>query len=287
MTAKPKDPLAGFANLQRQITESLRPLAEVHERFRTDLSGLEHAVRTFDEFNERLTRAFAPFAGQFAEFIKRFAAIERQSRLLDQAGFLPHVTTPLHLIEECAGDAARLSDLMERYYRDNWPEIRGMLIARVEGYAVDDEAKQAFREALTAHGHGHYRLVCRGLFPEVERIARIELCDGALQNVTHAAEKPKQATRFLQEIAGELGLSETEPQGYFALGLFRRLTDHLYVRVEDEAQRKRMEADAVPNRHAAVHGLVVYRSFKNSLNTLFMTDYVFQIVNAVKKRMAS
>ena len=48
-----------------------------------------------------------------------------------------------------------------------------------------------------------------------------------------------------------------------------------------------MEADAVPNRHAAVHGLVVYRSFKNSLNTLFMTDYVFQIVNAVKKRMAS
>jgi len=47
----------------------------------------------------------------------------------------------------------------------------------------------------------------------------------------------------------------------------------------------RMEADPVPNRHAALHGIIVYRSFKNSLNAIFMTDYIFQVVDAVKKNL--
>ena len=36
----------------------------------------------------------------------------------------------------------------------------------------------------------------------------------------------------------------------------------LYIPVKKK-NRKQIEADAVPNRHAAIHGLVVYRTAKN------------------------
>ena len=41
-----------------------------------------------------------------------------------------------------------------------------------------------------------------------------------------------------------------------------RLREHLYIPVKKK-NRKQIEADAVPNRHAAIHGLVVYRTAKN------------------------
>jgi hypothetical protein len=38
------------------------------------------------------------------------------------------------------------------------------------------------------------------------------------------------------------------------------------------------------NRHAALHGIVPYSSFKSSLNAIFLINYVFQIVTAFKLR---
>jgi hypothetical protein len=83
----------------------------------------------------------------------------------------------------------------------------------------------------------------------------------------------------LQELAGALPLSEITSGGYGGFILFQRLCEHLYI----NADPGRMEGDPVPNRNAALHGLVVYRSFKNSLNALIMTDFVFQVVDAVKR----
>jgi hypothetical protein len=50
----------------------------------------------------------------------------------------------------------------------------------------------------------------------------------------------------------------------------------------DEKNRAKLESDPVPNRHAAIHGLIVYNSFWHSLNVIFMTDYAFQVVTALK-----
>jgi len=69
---------------------------------------------------------------------------------------------------------------------------------------------------------------------------------------------------------------------YLGMTLFIRLTEHLYAQVQTEEERKRMEADPVPNRHAAAHGLVSYRTAQNALNTIFMTDFIFQVVTAVR-----
>jgi hypothetical protein len=70
----------------------------------------------------------------------------------------------------------------------------------------------------------------------------------------------------------------------YGLNLFRRLTKHLYENVRTEPDRQRFAQDPVPNRHAAVHGLVIYSSMQNSLNTIFMADYIFQVISFLKNR---
>ena len=38
----------------------------------------------------------------------------------------------------------------------------------------------------------------------------------------------------------------------------------------------------MPNRHATVHGLVTYRTMQSSLNALIMTEFMYQVIPAVK-----
>ncbi|MGA7973578.1 MAG: hypothetical protein WCA36_12300 [Pseudolabrys sp.] len=277
-----ENPFAGIAELQRRISDSMRPIVELQERLNAIatcppiFTALENAARQFAEYNEQIRKAIAPATIQFTEFATRFAQLERKRQLLDQAGFLPHISTPMNLIEEHEGTPDQLSESIEDYYRNNWRAIQRDLTKRIASYDIDDEAKQALCEALECHGHGLYRATCRHLLSEIERVARVELHNDTLSTIT--------SQHALQEIAGDLSYSEIEPIGYFGLELFNRLSSHLYVPVRDEEQRQQIALDPVPNRHAALHGLVVYRSFKNSLNTIFMMDYVLQIVNAVKRR---
>jgi hypothetical protein len=143
--------------------------------------------------------------------------------------------------------------------------------------SVDDEAKAAFREALDAHTVGMYRCVCRLLFPEIERVARLEIYDGRVG-------KRMTSQHDLRKLAGRLTPGALEPIGFLNLNLFKKLQGHLYDDIKTEEHRVRCEADAVPNRHAALHGFVVYATMQNSLNTIFMTDYILQIIDYYKRR---
>jgi hypothetical protein len=126
---------------------------------------------------------------------------------------------------------------------------------------------------------GDYTALCAVVFfPRLSALRGLNTGDRVAKR-----RRPNKVIPLLQDLAAELPASEIEPQGCLALRLFDRLTSHLYKQV-GSSDRKQLEADAVPNRHAAVHGLVTYKSFKNSLNTLFITDYAFQIVWAVKKQ---
>jgi hypothetical protein len=118
--------------------------------------------------------------------------------------------------------------------------------------------------------------VCRSLFPEIERVTRAELHNNDISARITSQKK-------LQELAGETPIDQADQHGLFGLELFRKLTEHSYVQVENERAREQMKRDTVPNRHAALHGIVTYSSFKNSLNAIFLTDYVFQIINAFKR----
>jgi hypothetical protein len=156
--------------------------------------------------------------------------------------------------------------------------VRSKLTEHILQYNIDQESKETFLEALDAHEAGLFRCGCRVLFPEVERLSRIELLGNALPS--------KASQKDLRGVAGDLTMSETEPGGRFALDLYRKLEKHLYANVESTTLIQ-YEQDSVPNRHAALHGLVAYRTAQNSLNTIIMTDYIFQVIHAAKLSVAA
>jgi hypothetical protein len=260
--ALPKpEAIAGIVELNRLVAEATRPFAEIHRHmadvigplarrldgFRlqpTLLPQIEDLARQFIEQQQQIAQslratigAFAPnfqAIGQgFGDFIRSVAAVERKARLLSEAGFLPHVTMPVELVDECADDATHLSVSIEKHYGDNWQQIEDTLAARVASYLIDDEAKETFREALASHRMGHFRSVVRLLFPEIERVAT---SDGTLREFAKA-NGLKKPYRVFQELAGELPLSEMG--GYGGFVLFERLYDHLYVDADSQAHASR------------------------------------------------
>ncbi len=281
MTGKRKDPLVEFAEIQKRMQKSLKPFADMQEQIRRiavpvfDMSGFEAAIKSIVDSQRSFAKAVESLQlGPLGEFAKKLAQIGRDTKALDAAGWLPHYTTPFEYVEQCNGDIDALKTRLSDYYRQNWQGVRKDIEARIAGYDIDGEAKATFAEALSAHEAGLYRCVCRVLLPEIERVARIELHAGKMAGIT--------SQPLLKKLAGELTPAAVEPRGYYGLILFQRLTEHLYEQVNDEAARKRFAQDAVPNRHAAVHGLVSYSSPQNSLNTIFMADYIFQVISFLK-----
>ena len=58
---------------------------------------------------------------------------------------------------------------------------------------------------------------------------------------------------------------------------------HLYEQIDDENDRSRFADNPIPNRHAALHGLVPYSSEKSSLNSIFLMDFVLQTTTQAKR----
>jgi hypothetical protein len=203
----------------------------------------------------------------------RIAESFRQSKLLQESGWLPHYSTPLEIVAG-SGTSMELRQRLAEYYKKEWKTVRSEINKTLKNRTVDNDAKTVFRQALIAHGRGLYIAVPRMLFPEIERVMRAEFGLDPLERVT-SQEK-------LKNIAGELGFSETEPGGLLSLSLFEILINHLYVRVEKRNLEK-ITSDLIPNRHAAMHGYVTYNSAQSSLNSIFITDYIFQVIQASKE----
>lgn len=229
--------------------------------------GLAKAFALYGQINPSMLR--------LGEFIARS---RREQQRLEVAGFLPHYTTPFELLEDL-DDPDEIAARLNAHYIDNWSEVRATFDSHIELYAIDDEAKWVFQEALTVHETGAYRAVSRLLFAEIERLTRAELHHGALQGFTS---QPR-----LKEIASHLCPAELNPSGLRALELFQRLDDHLYAKVNTPEALERARRDPVPNRHAALHGLVAYDSRINSLNALIMTDFVFQVLSAHRQSLSA
>ena len=263
------------------LQEAMQPFADLQEQIRAvraprlAVGRPESAVRRIIESQGRFTRAVAGLQlGSLATATRELVRHAHRAQGLDEAGWLPHQSMPFDRVEECAGDADEIHRLLSRHYRERWSDVHGDIEAQLAEYDIDDEAKTTFGEALNAHEAGFYRSVCRVLMPEIERVSRVELHGGRLDRIT--------SQPLLRELADQLPISAVEPGGFLGLNLFRRLSEHLYEHVGDEDSRRRFAQDPVPNRHAAVHGLVVYSTMQNSLNAVFMADFIFQVISLLK-----
>ncbi|MFT8246474.1 hypothetical protein [Roseomonas sp. BN140053] len=233
----------------------IRGLSQAAERAAPKISAALEALRPFAEAVQTLERETA------------------KADLLDAAGWLPHATSPFHLVDRTM-EVAEVGAVAEAHYRDHWNVVQEALLARVAAHGVDEEAQVTFREAVQAHGHGLYRVAPRLLFPELERVVRRELLRREFGGGASLKE-------LFRQMSG-LSLSEVLPDGWVYHALFGRLAEHLYEDVKSLEQLEKVRSDPVPNRHAAVHGLVTYATAQTSLNALIMAEYVLGLVAVLK-----
>jgi hypothetical protein len=269
-----RDALAVFPVLQQGIAEQMRSFTEVQQCLRNILpppSAFQEMAGTLARLRLQFEQLSKP-SPEHLRIFAQIAVVEARQRRLDRIGVLPHQSTPFDILDDQSTDE-ELKGRIQLYYKDNWIAIHQVMRNRTQEFDIDDEARATFTEALEAHHNAHYRAVCRLLLSEIERVARVELQGSGLGKL--------RIEKILGEPAGSLSLGDTEPPGLYALGLYKRLTEHLYRRV-DATNRAQFESDPVPNRHAAIHGLIVYNSFWHSLNAIFLTDYAFQVVTAIK-----
>lgn len=263
--------LAQITQPYREMIQAFQPapwLIEFHRRTTEFAKQIAPAVRAFQE----ISKGWQQYIEPFQRLVKEIQRTEKYRERMEKAGWLPHSTTPFALLDDTDGedDAA----MLEAYYRDHWPEVKQQFLDRLETHDVDAQAKNIFVAALEAHGHGLYCLVPRALFPEIERVARVELHTDAMAVVT--------SQQTLREKAKVLTMDDFEPLGFWSYELYKML-NHLYDYCRTPEQKSALEQKIVPNRHAALHGHIVYDTLGSSLNALIMTEFIFQLVTAIKR----
>ena len=221
------------------------------------------------EVQRQIQRSLAPvlqtlkkLAESAAPLIKTLQRWDRAAGALNKVGWLPYYSVPFHHIEECVDDLPILDSRLDNYYLTHWNEIRNDMESRLADCHIDDEAAATFCEALAAHEAGYYRCVCRVLFPEIERM---------IQRIPSTC---KRMPEKLNTTAISMDITFKQPFDYV---LFGYLVHHVYQHVP-ENDREGFKQNPIPNRHAAMHGMVVYSAHKNSMNMLILTDYVFRIL---------
>ena len=251
---------------QQRMDEILRPVTSFNNALNRQLAGVDRIRLFTEEQQQRMDEILR----QVSRWKDPFITARKKGERLTRHGWFPHYTMPEVLLNGNIDDSD-FNDLLLAYYRGNWPEVRQMIEVNLAVYPVDSETKAAFREALDAHESGLYRSVCRNLLPEVERVVRIHLFGGGVGNLSVAKE--------LDVSFGSLPVSVLPDRGVGFVG-YCYLQDHLYGQVRTEADRNRFINHQMPNRHAAIHGLIPYPSAQNSLNSIFVAEYVLQLISA-------
>ena len=258
-------------------------------------------IQQIQVIGQAIAKALEPVAEAFFQIAPKlmheFSKYDYAKDALSKAGWVPHYTTPFEHIATWSSDPETVQSELLGYYTSNWDKVRLTIESRLWSYDIDPESKATFAEALDAHEAGFYRCVTRVFFPEIERLLRIEM------NITGHLGSKRMIQRLVQrksDLTQEASLEDFAPSGFYELALFDRMvqvlrsgeqvTDSmLFAGLYDSTERsedslERVRRDHVPNRNAAIHGLVVYSSRQNSLNMIFVADYVFQVVDSLKRK---
>ncbi len=235
------------------------------------LNRMVEPLQPFVQFLQRVSEAMAPIVEAVAPLVEHFTSYNKFIDSVRPTGWLPYHTVSLDIVEECGDDVSLLEACLTEFYENNWESIRHDIETRLDSYQISAESKATFREALAAHDLGHYRCVCRVLFPEIDREFRIHFFDDAAGSISSKS--------MLDRLTNHGFLENFLPREAYGWILLDRLVHHLYEPVHD-SNRTKYERDYVPNRHAAIHGLVRYATFKHSLNMIVMADYIFQVLTS-------
>lgn len=258
--------LAGLETLRQRMTAQHEAARRALRGTMGDMAWAEH----FQRQGQALVEAIAPALEALRPMLEFFAEIERGAAAFEATGLLPHPTMPRDLVNRGA-EASR--DEILAFYAENWEHAEEEFRSRIAGYDIDGEAREAFEEAIACHRTGLHRAAVRTLFPELERVYRSAFEVATGKNAASLEDLRK----VLEDQPADLMLGF-----HRTLELWRVLEEHLYTRVKTDLDLARCQADTVPNRHAALHGLVVYARPEHSLNMLFMADFIFYLIHRLK-----
>ena len=244
-----------------RVNKSAAPIVQ---KLSEALQQLEAAFRPFVQELVLISQAIAPHVELFVRYHKFIDSVSA-------TGWLPYHSVPIQYVEECDGNTPLLERRLSIFYKANWDDIRQDIESRLDAYRVSEETRATFREALSAHEIGHYRCVCRVLFPEIDRAFRAHFFDDQARRIS--------SKKMIEELTDRGSLEDFMPREAYGWILFGRLVEHLYETVDD-GNRKKFERDFVPNRHASLHGLIPYSTHKHSVNMIIMADYIFQILTS-------
>ena len=240
--------------------------------------NLQMALPTIEEFLQQFSQKFEAIFEAITPYVKAIEphvqAFVRYSKFVDAVsatGWLPYHTVSIDFVEECGEDVASLERHLSKFYAENWNTIRQDIESRIDQYHISEEAKATFREALAAHDSEHYRCVCRVLFPEIDRELRRHFFEDEAG--------PIYSEKMLRKLTSRGALEDYMPREAYGLILFGQLVNHLYKRI-DNNNRGQFEQNDIPSRHASIHGLVHYKTYKHSVNMIIMADYLFQILTS-------
>ena len=238
----------------------------------------------------KLQQVLESVAPAVFHLVSEFEKWRLSSEMLGKAGWLPHYTMPPKFF---SGNGERIeivrNQLLE-YYKNNWHQVRSEIETRLSDYDIDIESKETFREALDAHEVGLYRSVCRVLFPEIERVLRLCLYNGYIRKTTYSelinklVSDDRSIDAFIHEGLYELsifeylieGILDKEESGDNTISKSNNIVFGVFKSVTNKDQLQHLKQNPMPNRHAVIHGLVSYSSQQSSLNTVFLTEYVFK-----------
>ena len=244
------DRLLASSQVARSVTAATRLLAS---------SQVARSAQLTSIIGRKLFETLAPF--------------EEKARF-EEAGWFPHSTFPRHLLN-WNGDETYSDEMVLTHYRKNWSTVRHVIGNELANCDVDFDAKEAIRQALIAHENGLYQLVPPALFTAIERAVRVCLYDDKVGSISVRDQ--------LVNLVGRLPLSIL-PDGTLAFVGFVQLSHHLYENIHTDEVRERFLGASIPNRHAVIHGLVIYASEKSSLNSIFVAMYVFRILTVLKRQ---
>ncbi len=258
------------------LAQQLKPLPWLVEYQRTaagimqGLSPLFEAIKAITEPMRRVQDAWQERMAPIQRFIEAFQRTDQARQRVEATGWLAHVTTPFEALEDIEDD--EIPAVLEKYYQENWQEVQQVFLNRLDEYAIEENAKATFRDALRAHEHGIYRATALLMIPVIERVIRKEYYGGTMPNRGTSVIEFREDAKLLPFDAIE----------HCAFGLYDAL-DHLYDYCNSDEDASRMASKPIPNRHAVVHGWVTYNCMCSSLNMLILADFAFGLVTEMKK----
>ena len=260
--------------ISETLTLRLEPLTsvvrEIHEAIERRYGrALRQVTGSIISQLEPLASTLLELARVIEPYVHALLIEEKNRKIFARTSWLPSPSYPVSIFNNCSDNITDLDKLIEAHYRKHWPSFRKDFKAKVENCKhLDEESKGCFLEALEAHQNSYYRLVPRSLIPEFERIFRLNLLDG---NPGKLSDSKIKAT-----LENDSEFSYIV-DSYSDFSIIEKFSNYLYENVN---KRNINSYKEIPNRHAALHGVVPYSTFKNSMNMLILAEYFLRNLSA-------